>query len=234
MSDPEPAAAEITADARDADPAPQTRGWWIAVAVLVALLPFAVLGGWWIGQSDDEEFNDVDVGFLADMTVHHQGAIALGFAYIPREHDPLVAHEAREIVLLQAQQIGFMNEMLDDAGNPATAADDVAMDWMGSPVAVERMPGLATSAEFAELRGADGLAVDEVFTRLMIRHHAAGVAMARHAAAEGENGRVTALAESMARIQGLEIAEMNRRRVALGLPTVDATDLERGIHDGHG
>src|SRR5262245_51372462 len=151
----------------------------------IVLILVAGVVGWLVGQPRDEQFNDVDVGFLADMTVHHEGAVSLGFDYLPVQNDFLVGHFAREIVFVQSQQIATMNGLLDDAGDPATAADNVAMDWMGEPITTPRMPGLATEAEFEELRNASGLAADDVFTRLMVRHHTAGALMADYAAEHG-------------------------------------------------
>lgn len=230
----------------DVDDSP-TRRWPFGVGqtivLIVVAVVFAALVGWQVGDRDDpESFNDVDAGFLADMIVHHNGAVALGFEYLPREHDDVVGHFAREIVTTQAGEMAMMNSLVADAGRPDIATDDVAMEWMGMPTTATEMPGLASPADFAELRGATGLGADDVFTRLMIRHHAAGVAMARQAAAEGENPRVRRLARNMARLQRTEIAEMNRRRVELGLAAVDSaapsgsssdssTDAPSGGHD---
>ena len=230
----EAAQSEPVATAPDDAPAPRNRrrGWGRPpIAFFVALILLAGLLGFLVGQRDGESYNDVDVGFLADMTVHHEGAISLGFDYLRNEHDPLVGHFAREIVFLQAQQIATMNSLLEDAGDPERASDDIAMDWMGNPVASARMPGLATEAEFAELRAAQGLAADEVFTRLMLRHHAAGAAMAAYAAEHGSNHTVRELASSMATVQRLEITELQQRRTALGLPAVDTADVE--LHTTH-
>ena len=200
------------------------------LAFFLALVLLAGVVGWWIGRPSSDNFNDVDVGFLADMTVHHQGAISLGFDYLPREHDALVGHFAREIIFLQSQQIGKMNGLLDDAGNPDRASDDIVMEWMGEPMNARRMPGLATEAEFEELRAAQGLIADDVFTRLMIRHHAGGAIMAEYAAEHGSNRKVRDLAASMARVQRLEIGEMNGTRAQLGLPPVDTSDIEDAMH----
>jgi uncharacterized protein (DUF305 family) len=215
------------------DQAERRRSGWgrPPLAFFLALMLLAGVVGWWIGRSDGESFNNVDVGFLADMTVHHEGAISLGFDYLRNEHDPLVGHFAREIVFLQAQQIATMNSLLEAAGDPESASDDVAMDWMGNPVTSARMPGLATEAEFAELRAAQGLAADDVFTRLMIRHHAAGAVMADDAARHGSNKKVRELASSMVKVQRLEITEMNQRRAELGLARVETSDLE--LHVTH-
>ncbi len=210
---------------------PRRRGLGTAPAVFLAVLVlFIGVTGWWIGRSDGDSFNDVDVGFLSDMGVHHQGAISLGFDYLRRESDPLVGHFAREIILLQSQQIATMNILLDEAGEPDQASDDIVMEWMGEPVTSERMPGLATLGEYEELRGAQGLAADDVFTRLMIRHHTAGAIMARYAAEHGSNQKVREFAAKTADAQKTEIVEMNNRREQLGLAPVDVTDLIDAMH----
>jgi uncharacterized protein (DUF305 family) len=200
---------------------------WQVVALVGALCFASGVVGWWIGRPADPSFNSVDTGFLSDMQTHHGSAITLAFAYLARENDSVVGQMAREIVVEQAQEVSTMNAYLREAGNPRSASDDVAMDWMGLPVPVSRMPGMPTTAELDELRAAHGLDADEVFTRLMIRHHAAGVAMADYAAEHGENDDVKRLAASMARVQRSELAEMNSRRRSLGLVPVDATALEQ-------
>lgn len=209
------------------DTSPDPSRWPFGLAQTVVLIVvctvFAAAIGWQLGARDDPEpFNDVDAGFLADMITHHNGAVALGFAYLGREHDAVVGHVAREIVATQSGEMAMMNALVADAGNPDEATDAVAMEWMGMPTDPAEMPGLASPADFAELRASTGTAADDVFTRLMIRHHAAGVAMARVAATDGRNARVLRLARAMARLQRTEIAEMNRRRIQLGLDPVES------------
>jgi uncharacterized protein (DUF305 family) len=232
MPEPHDDPAQSDPVATDDESARSRRSGWgrPPLAFFLALILLAGVVGFWVGQRDSDSFNDVDVGFLSDMTVHHEGAISLGFDYLKNENDPLTGHFAREIVFLQAQQIATMNSLLEDAGDPESASEDIAMDWMGNPVTSGRMPGLATEAEFAELRAARGLEADDVFTRLMIRHHAAGAAMADYAAQNGSNKKVRELASNMAKVQRLEVAEMNSRRVELGLPAVDTTDVEAHVH----
>ena len=207
---------------------------WQVIVLIVLLCLFSGFIGWQIAEPDGETFNDVDVGFLADMTTHHQGAIDLSFDYLSREHDAVVAHFAREIILSQTQEIAVMNSMVSDAGNAATAGNDIAMDWMGMAVEPAQMPGMPTDDEVAALRTATGPDADDQFTRLMIRHHAAGASMAEYAAKHGENDKVRRLAASMARVQRTEIQEIEARRAALGLPRVDTSDLDdMAAHGGH-
>lgn len=201
------------------------------VIILVCALAAGAIG-WQLGGRDDTEpFSDVDAGFLEDMSVHHNGAVTLGLEYLSRANDTVVGHFAREIVTTQSAEMAVMNLLIDDAGNPEIATNGVAMEWMGEPTDPAEMPGMATAAEFAELQAASGLTADDVFTRLMIRHHEAGIAMAKRAAAEGQNPRVRRLARTMATVQRTEVDEMNRRRVALGLDAIaPAADDEHATH----
>ncbi|MEX0666002.1 MAG: DUF305 domain-containing protein [Acidimicrobiia bacterium] len=207
-------------------------GLWRTVTLIAAIAFLVGVIGWRIGRPDRGSFNEVDAGFLADMSTHHEGALALGFAYLPRQHDAVVSHFAREIIRDQSVEINAMTVLLGDAGDVADAVldDDIAMDWMDQPSDPLTMPGMATAAAFDELDAASGNDADELFTQLMIEHHAAGVEMADFEAKHGENETVRALARAMARVQRIEIREMNRRRLALGLERVDT---DAGSHSEH-
>ena len=160
---------------------------WQVVALVVALCFVSGVVGWMIARPSDPKFNDVDVGFLSDMQFHHGGAVGLGFEYLENQHDPLITHYAREIIVGQSQEIATMNSYLDQARgeDDPSVNDDVAMDWMGEPVPKDKMPGMPTDADVERLRAATGLGADDVFTELMIKHHAGGVAMADYAAEHG-------------------------------------------------
>jgi uncharacterized protein (DUF305 family) len=218
-------------DSPDAVPSGWPFGVVQTLVLIVLCVVIAGVVGWQVGGRDTEEsFADADAGFLEDMIVHHNGAVALGLEYLPRQHDPTVAHFAREIITGQSGEMAVMNLLVADAGNPEIATNGVAMEWMGEPMPPEEMPGMASAADYDELRAATGVDADEVFTRLMIHHHAAGIAMARRVVAEGENPRVRRFARTMTKVQKTEIAEMNRRRVALGLEPVDPSATEAS-HD---
>ena len=76
----------------------------------------------------DPTFNDVDVGFLADMTEHHSGALTLAFPHLPHGQDPTLTSMAQEIITDQAQEIGTMNGLIAQAGDQATVGDGISMD----------------------------------------------------------------------------------------------------------
>ena len=121
-----------------------------------------------------------------------------------------------------------MNSYLNRAGGADVAGDgSVAMAWMGHPVRPADMPGMPTKAELAQLDESSGIEADDLFTHLMIRHHAGGIAMAEYAAEHGENAAVRNLARTMARVQRTEINEMNVRRVALGLAPIPQSEIRK-------
>jgi uncharacterized protein (DUF305 family) len=207
---------------------------WQVVVLVIGLCFLAGVVGWWINKPDDQSFNAVDTGFLADMETHHNGAINLSFDYLDRSHDPVVKHFAQEIISSQSQELAVMNSYLNQAGGNAVAGDNVAMEWMGHPVAPSEMPGMPTEAERAALDAATGAEADDIFTRLMIRHHAGGIAMAEYAAAHGENEGVRRLAANIAKVQRSEINEINARRVAIGLAPVPRSEISalEHVHSG--
>ena len=131
-----------------------------------------------------------------------------------------MGHYAREIMIKQSQEVAQMHSLLAEVDDHETIGDGVSMEWMGRPVRTPRMPGLATADQISELTTARGLAADDLFSELMIRHHAAGVAMAHEAAGLGDSERVIRLARAMARVQRQEMASMNAARTALGLGLV--------------
>ncbi len=218
---------ETAAPDRDPRPAHGPARWQV-VALVVALCFLAGVVGWWLNKPDDESFSKVDIGFLTDMETHHNGAINMSFDYLDRSHDPVVKHFAQEIISSQSQELASMNSYLNRAGGAAVAGDgSVAMAWMGHPVRPADMPGMPSKAELAQLDESSGLQADDLFTHLMIRHHAGGIAMADYAAANGEYSGVRDLARTMAKVQRTEINEMNVRRVALGLAPIPQSEIRK-------
>lgn len=202
-------------------PRPWPIGRARTVALIVALCFLAGAVGWWIGDPGKASFNDADVGFLDDMSYHHNGAIQLGFDFFEPTNDEVLAQIAREVVTNQSQEVAIMNGLAGEAGHRASQDDGVVMDWMGPGIPVDKMPGMPTPEQLAALEAATGQQADDQFSRLMIAHHAAGIDMAKAEVARGSNPVVKRLAAAMASVQRTEIVEMNQRREKLGLPPVD-------------
>jgi uncharacterized protein (DUF305 family) len=190
-----------------------------AVFLAAALLFLGVATGtWWANREATP--GPVDVGFYDDMTTHHLQAINMANIYERNGTNDDLRSRALEIEFEQTGDVRVMQDAL--ASWNKTGSPDVAMEWMGAPVPTDEMTGLATPQEVAQLEAARGLQLDDLFSRLMILHHAGGIHMAEHAAESARLGQVRDLASAMTQNQQREIDELNHVRRSLGLPVVAA------------
>lgn len=191
--------------------------WWrnplnVVLAAIIVVLASAGIGYAIGGSSSELAHNDVDTGFLQDMRIHHEQAVVMSLVYLEAAPDGrrLLRDIAREIVMAQSTEIGRMVQMLRFFGASETNESDVAMSWMQMPVALDKMPGLATDAELEKLRRSTGSDADGVFARLMIAHHEGGLHMAEYAVANAENSEVVAMARAMITSQTSEVGELRK------------------------
>ena len=184
---------------------------WITLVIAALVLGGAI--GWRITKSTDAperpDQGSVDVGFFQDMVTHHNQAVAMGFSYLEHGTDPLLRQIAGEIVGYQASEIGVMNDHLAQWGQQGTEGS-TAMGWMGMPVPRDQMTGMASAKQMQELADARGADLDQLFTRLMIRHHEGGIEMAEYAADNASDAEVRAMATAIATGQREEITELER------------------------
>ncbi len=190
-----------------------TRTQWIALVAAVAVFAFGA--GMLVGVKRADpaapSATSVDVGFLQDMASHHEQAIQMSLLEIRFGTDETARSFATEIHYQQAYEIGAMEKQLDEWGYSRQGRLPKAMAWMGhEAMAPNAMPGMATKPEFDALGRARGNDADALFIRLMQDHHRGGVAMADYAAKHAEDQWVRDIAARMARIQRLEINEMDQ------------------------
>jgi uncharacterized protein (DUF305 family) len=186
-----------------------------AIFVAAALLFLGVAAGtWWANREASP--GSVDIGFFDDMTTHHLQALEMANIYERNGDNDDLRSRAEEIEFFQAGDIRKMQDALQDWGE--TGTPDTAMEWMGEPVDPDSQPGMATLAELEALAAARGLELDDLFTQLMINHHAGGAHMAEHAAETARLADTRDFGAAMARTQRREIDELNHLRVDLGLP----------------
>lgn len=194
--------------------------WWhspinlVAVGLAIVLLCGAL--GYVIGNNraiDDP--NSTDVGFLQDMRFHHEQAVQLSFIFLNTpDTDQDLRTVARDILVGQNIEIGRMIQLLRTFGKPEVNESDIAMSWMDAPVALERMPGLATEGDIDQLVTATGADSDEIFVRLMVAHHEGGVHMADYTAVHAATAEVRLMAGQFAAGQREEVAELERLLVS--------------------
>lgn len=188
--------------------------WWQnpvnVIALILSTLLIGGLVGWMIARGgEDVADDDVSVGFLHDMRVHHDQAVAMSFMYLDRpDTEPQLRTVARTIVASQSIDIGRMIQLLRDAGQDEASSDGVAMDWMGMGMDETAMPGLASEDQLDRLAAATGAEADALFAELMITHHEGGIDMADYAADNAGSDEVRRMAAAMAAGQQGEIAEI--------------------------
>ncbi len=81
----------------------------------------------------------------------------------------------------------------------------------------DAQPGMATDEQLEALANARGRDLDDLYSRLMINHHAGGAHMGDAGASRASIKSVRANAAAMAANQRTEIHELNTRRTQLGL-----------------
>lgn len=202
---------------------------WVRVVALVAA--FAWLGGaigYFVAMPRTSDADPVAVGFLQDMSAHHNQALELSLIILDNGETPAVRAIAREILLGQSYEIGRMEQQLRTLGKDPLKRPELAMAWMGMPTPVENMPGMASAAQLDDLRAIDGVAADALFMELMAAHHAGGVHMADAAANRAKSPAVGDLAARMANNQRIEVNEMRmvaeRHGIPVDLPQISQSE----------
>ncbi len=207
----------------------QRRARTSVLVVGVALL--ALVAGLLLGRGMErgpaDVTDEVSIGFLQDMKVHHAQAVEMSEVVHRRSTDPELSYLAFDIMTTQQGQIGIMTGWLDLFGERQSATGPT-MAWMGHE---GPMPGMATPEQIEALRTMPVPDMEREFLRLMTAHHYGALDMAAAAADRAESVDVAALARSMHEGQSAEIALMDRLLEARGGEPAAAP--EGGAHDHH-
>lgn len=220
MSGPTEAHGEGSEPAAAAEP---LVSWPRGVALVLALLFLAGVAGYRIGRPDPPGDGSAEVGFLQDMIVHHEQAVAMSYRTVSVATDAEIRSFAKEILVGQQYEIGLMEGWLRRWGHPRDSGEPRAMAWAGMAHPKGAMPGMATVQDLQALDQASGPDLDDRFLRLMIDHHAGGVEMAEAVLARSDDHLIRDLAQKIIKGQGSEISEMQSTRRRLGLPEFEPT-----------
>jgi uncharacterized protein (DUF305 family) len=227
VKDPDVDQPEPPSSGDDGDPAePSGPGepWWhspwrLAVMAVALILLGAALGYAITSRRDGSPAADsVDVGFLQDMRWHHDQAVQMALAMLakaPDEQDELVRGMATDILQSQQFENGVMAGQLRAWGRPEANESGTGMAWMGMPLPIDRMPGMAGEGDIDRLRSLTGSEADALFLELMINHHAGGLHMATDALARADSSEARALARSVVESQDFELAELRNLQAEL-------------------
>jgi uncharacterized protein (DUF305 family) len=207
--------AETNQQAAHAGEVDRHRPWWSVAAnrwvAAAAIALVAAALGWLVGNNRAiPDPNDTDIGFLHDMSLHHEQAINIAYIYLQRpDTDPVMQDMAYSILGSQNLETGRMLELLTEFGEPQQNESELVMGWMGSPIPLSSMPGIIADDRIDELRGATGAAADELFAEVMIEHHEGGLQMMSYAIDHADTAAVQRLASRMLEAQQFEIDEIN-------------------------
>jgi uncharacterized protein (DUF305 family) len=150
------------------------------------------------------DFNDVDVAFAQMMIAHHRQAVEMAGLAATRAADPELKELAAEIARVRGAEIAAMTGWLAAWGKAATPAEGHGG---------RDMPGMATGAQMAGLRRAEGAEFDRRFAELMIDHHRGAIEMA---ATEREEGLSPAARRFAGTVETARRAEIERLEGMLG------------------
>ncbi|MFC4373744.1 DUF305 domain-containing protein [Nocardia halotolerans] len=162
-----------------------------------------------------------ELGFVQDMTAHHQQALTLAARLDPGA-EPAVRTLAEQIADAQRVELGTLLGWTQLTGAAPTAPGPGT--WMTGSThqhhsATETtMPGMATLAELDALTTARGRDAEILFLQLMYRHHSGGVTMARAADALLTAGPIKRTARAMARSQSQEMGYLGMLLALRGAP----------------
>ena len=225
VEDPDLAPEGTAEPEAPASGAPRSR--WLStgqVIVLVAAIAFLVGAIAYVVGDDSgsaDPLNDADVGFMQDMSYHHDQAVQMALLLLAKDDiDPNMRSFAQEVVIGQRYEQGVFSATLDRFGHSSDPGDSV-MGWMGEPQPAETMPGLATEEQMAELEAATGEEAEALWIALMSEHHLAGLHMADYAARHGSDDTTVNLAEAIVKNQRSEVIDYARYRRDHDLPIPD-------------
>ncbi len=171
----------------------------VALVVLVALVSGAV--GFALGDRDpgrpmmgdqSADASSAERDFLADMTAHHEEAIAMA-EQLQRSDRPVMRAFGARIVRSQTAQVEQMRAWSEQWYGAASLESDY----------------LPSSRDLTGLEGDD---LDEAFLADMVPHHMSAVMMSRHLLARdaSEHQQVADLATDIVQEQSAEITQMRR------------------------
>jgi len=133
----------------------------------------------------DTSYSRDDVAFMQGMIHHHYQAVEMAALVDERTNRKEIVDIAGRIDASQADEIGFMQQWLEDRGE--TAPDPAAHKEMGHSGQAHadmkmhhmEMQGMASPDEMEALAAAEGVEFDRMFLELMIPHHEGAITMVR-------------------------------------------------------
>lgn len=151
-----------------------------------------------VTANSNGDFNDADVLFAQEMTLHHEQAVEMAQMALSSSAyaSPQVKDLAQRIENAQGPEIAMMKGWLTDWNMP--------MEMSG----MSHASGMMSNDEMASLKSMTYAEFDKMWLELMIKHHQGAVEVANGMKSSGKSGAVLMLANQIISGQTAEIAEM--------------------------
>ncbi|MEO0449583.1 MAG: DUF305 domain-containing protein [Pseudomonadota bacterium] len=176
----------------------------------------------------DTSYSQADVRFMQDMIPHHQQAVEMAALVGDRTNNDDIVDIAGRIDGSQSDEIQFMQGWLSDRGE---SAPDAHAHHHGTHMSHEMM-GMATPEQMSQLAASDGVAFDDLFLTLMIRHHEGAVSMVEDLLLQPGSAYDPVLFEFVNDIVNDQTSEIERMTVLLaGLSGDPRAGLTAGFTD---
>ncbi|CAM2837158.1 DUF305 domain-containing protein [Saccharomonospora xinjiangensis] len=171
-------------------------------------------------QARQVRVSDADVDYMRMMIPHHEQALVMTDLVPDRSRSARVQSIAERIAVAQDGEIAMMRSWLDEhaeghgdkehegrEGHSDHGDHGDHSDHDGH-AGHDRMPGMATEEQLAELRAATGEEFDRLFCELMITHHEGALTMAEDYLPRGLEPRALAMAQEVVTTQTAEIEHL--------------------------
>ncbi|MEU7164560.1 DUF305 domain-containing protein [Streptomyces morookaense] len=166
------------------------------------------------------QHNRADVAFAQGMIPHHRQAIDMAGMAAEQASSGEVKTLAAKIEKEQALEIDTMAAWLKSWGEQVPQGmSSMSGIGHGNPSA---MPGMMSSHDMDQLKGASGKAFDTMFLNMMIKHHEGAVEMADAEKKQGAYGPAKGMAGDIVAGQSAEIAQM-RAMLGGGSPSAGSS-----------
>ena len=175
----------------------------------------------------DTSYSPDDAQFIRDMIPHHHQALELADLVADRTNRPELVDVAGRIDVSQQDEIEFMQQWLRERGERVPDPND--HDAMHTD---QRMAGMATPRQMADLAAAEGTDFDRLFLELMITHHEGAVTMVEELLEQPGAAYDPVLFEFTNDVTNDQTAEIERMNVLLiGLSNDPRALLSAGFDD---
>ncbi|RSM77557.1 DUF305 domain-containing protein [Amycolatopsis sp. WAC 01375] len=202
------AAFVVSGCSGDENPAPPAQ----SAPVIVPGRPGEQAGTGVPGPVNRDQPNEADVEYMTMMIPHHQQAKVMTDLVPGKTANEQIRAIAGRISVAQDGEIAMMKTWLADRGKPVPGAGH-GDHGGGHDHAL--MPGMATEAQLADLRAANGVAFEKLFLDLMIAHHQGALTMAETQLGKGVEIKAQEMAQEVVTGQTAEIERMKNMRSKL-------------------